>query len=117
MSCYNVRQNDHKLQKYSMVDAPTKNIGGEDDGAAWACSPGDVGPVASREVVDDSTGLAATERHVRWVVLALRVLTSSNRRRPSKNDGEAEEKLRGSHGLTGTSGILVAAALLRRVYL
>lgn len=40
-------------------DAPTKDVGGEEDDAAGAGNTSDVGPVASREVADDLAGLAA----------------------------------------------------------
>ena len=80
------------------MDARTEDIGGEDDGVAGAGGAGDVGSEAPREVVDDLTSLAATQRQVRRVVEALGVLMSG-RRGSEHGGGEAEEHLREAHGV------------------
>lgn len=80
----------------------TEDVGGEDDGAARARGAADVGPEATREVVDDLAGLdqlAAVDGPVRRVVQALRVRLGGGGRRRREHGGEAEQNLRGRrHG-------------------
>jgi len=100
------------------IDAPTVNVGGEDDSVARACGAGDVGPEATWDIVDDlaGLGLAAKQRPLRPAVEALQVRLRGSRRR-SKHDGKAEENLRRRHGAwrLGVALMLAAAASRRRV--